>query len=97
MASTGYDRIRKKNADGVSLPLSELEQNMDKALHEVLTQKGNASFVNASVAARMHALSAAEIAMDGTKAIVLFVPYKLLSVFKMAHRPLIENLEKKFS
>ena len=75
----------------------ELEQNMDKALHEVLSQKGSNQFVNASVAARMHALSAVEVSMDGTKAIVLFVPYKLLSVFKMCHRRLVEELEKKFS
>lgn len=88
----GYNRIRKK--DGA--PLSDLEVKVDEALNELLSNKDSALFSEAQ-AARLYALSAVSVEMDGTKAIVLFVPYKQLKLYKQSHRRLVEELEKKFS
>ena len=87
-----FDRIRKKD----NAPLSEVERKMDEALHELLSNKDSALF-SESQAARLYALAASNIEMDGTKAIVLFVPYKQLKIYKNSHRRLVEELEKKFS
>ena len=43
----------------------------------------------------LHILAAKQVAVGGKKAVILFVPYKLLKSFQAIHSKLIRELEKK--
>lgn len=79
--------------DGAAL--SELEKSVEKVLVD-LQASNHASLKE--VLPKLSISAAREVELDaGRKAVLLFVPFPLLSEFRKVHKTLVEELEKKLA
>jgi small subunit ribosomal protein S7e len=87
--------LKKIVKKGSNAKLSNTEKSVIQALHEIET---NSNDLRADLK-NLHILAAREVTLGkpGKKAVILFVPYKLLAHFHKIQPRLVRELEKKFS
>lgn len=71
----------------------EFEESVAK---EIAALEGSSSEMKADLKG-LYILAAKQVSVGGKKAVILFVPYKLLSKFNDIHQKLVRELEKKLN
>ena len=85
--------IKKKIVKEKGAPLDAFEEEVSQALSEL---EANSTDLKAELR-ELYLVSAKEVDVAGRKAVVLFVPYRLLKLTHKIQSRLVRELEKKFS